>query len=788
MIINYLKTALRFLRQNRIFTTINITGLSIALAASFIILLFVINELSYDHCHKNRGKVFRVLNYYVDFDNFQAGTPYILATVLKEEFPQVERVARMRNMMIRLKLKEEFIPIFSVGTDSEVFDIFTLPLIEGTNDGHLLDNKNSVVLSRELAEMFFPGMKATGKEMVAMVNNKEEVFTVSAVFENIPVNSTLRARCLINSKWTVDHINITHSTNNADVNWNYDYWRTWILLSKDCQVADLEKQFRTLEIKYQGENPGYNYSLQSLSDVYLGSNEVLNTGIKGNKANVLLFSAIALIIVLVAAINYIILSTAVSSGRIKEIGIRKTTGAGSGAIKKQLLSESILLVLLVLPVALLLMRIALPFAERLFQTRLNIIHSNIFIYVIAYLVLTLLIGIASGTYTSVFLSRLKVMDVLKNTVQTGRKKLSLRSSLIVIQLVIFCTFVANTLVIRSQYQYALKKDQGYNMTNVLVVELDRDFKGYSAFINGIKSNPHVIKAAGVVDGLPMRGSMSSMIPHFQDKEVNVEVEGLAIDYNFLKTMGITLLEGRDFLEDFGTDLNQSVILNETAVKRLGITDPIGKKLMNQTIIGVVKDFNLHSIHKEIPPLTIYLTDRYIQQVAIHYKQGTLNDLLPALNAEWRKVAPDRPFVYSNIEQLIENLYSSEKNLSTIVAISAIFTLLIAAFGLFGLTLFVAKSRTKEIIIKKIFGSSEQLIVCSFLKNNLILVSISVLISIPFTIYLMTHWLNSFSYHTKIDWGVFAVAFIVALVVVFSTVLFHSYRASRINPVEALRYE
>jgi putative ABC transport system permease protein len=295
-------------------------------------------------------------------------------------------------------------------------------------------------------------------------------------------------------------------------------------------------------------------------------------------------------------------------------------------------------------------------------------------------------------------------------------------------------------------------------------------------------------AAGTMEGLPMRSSMSSMISNFKDKENKVKVEGLAIDYNFLKTMGISITEGRDFSEEFGSDMSKSVILNESAIKQLDITNPIGKMMGNTEIIGVIKDFNLHSIHTEIPPMMITMTDRYIEQVAIRYKPGSLQGLLPFLEKEWKKAAPDRPFSYSTIEEVIENLYSSEKNLSTIVSIFALFTLLIAALGLLGLTLFVARSRTKEIGIKKVFGSSGKNIIYSFLKGNLGMVVVASLLSIPVTFYFMTRWLNNFSYRTTINCWVFAIAFAVALIVVLATVLIHSYRASRINPVEALRYE
>jgi putative ABC transport system permease protein len=787
---NYLKSALRFLNQNKVFVVINAVCLSIALAASFIILLFVINELSYDHCHKKRERIFRVLNFDINSNTTMSGTPYILASALREEFPQIEHSINLRPIIgFRLKLKDEYIKISNaIATDSEVFDIFSIQFIGNTQYTNILNDQNSLVLSIEMAKKFFPGQNPIGKEILGIVNNKENIFVVQGVFENIPENSTFRAQCFLNSRWTLAPTNKTFRISNADKNWTINLWNTWVLLSKDCNIKSLENQFSAFEKKNISEKPIYNYSLQNLSDVYLGSKEVLNSGIKGNMNNILLFSSIAIFIMLITAFNYIILSTAVSSGRAKEIGIRKTFGAGNNYIKIQLLSESVLLAIFVFPVSLLLTWLAMPFAGKLFQTQLHIINANIVIYILVYLAITLLIGIISGLYTSTYLSNLKVINVFKNKPQRGKKKILFRSLLIVIQLIIFCTFVSATLLIHSQYQYALKKDLGYYNKNVLFIDLGQDFDGTSTFINNIRSKPNVIMAGGVMEELPMLGSMSSIYPNFQNNEIKVEVQGMGVDFNFLRTMGISVIEGRDYSEDFGGDLTGSSILNQTAVKRLGISDPIGKMIGNRVIIGIVKDFNLHSIHYEVPPLCINLTDRYIQQVAVHYKQGTLSTILPALMAEWKKFAPDRQFHCSTIEDIIKNLYSSEKNLTNTVSISALLTLLIAAFGLFGLTFYLAKTRNKEVGIKKVFGSSERSIVHSFLFENLVLVLISALLSVPITLYFINKWLNNFVYKVNITWWVFVLSFFIALIVVLLTVYFHTYKASRLDPVKVLRYE
>ena len=790
MIKNYITTALRFLRNNKVFAAINMLSLSIALAASFIILLFVINELSYDRFNKNRKDIYRIVNYYKDFKRTMSGTPYILSKALKEQFPQVQNAVTERySSGFSVKLKEEIIAVpHAMATSSEIFNIFTINLIAGSSTDKLLDDLNSIVLSRDLAQKLFPGEDPVGKEMISYINNEEQMLVVKGVFENIPLNTTLPASCFINSKWTTYPLNKAFNITDAETNWTMDFWFTWVKLTKGTDPAELEKQFRAFEKKNISVDPENQFSLQNLSDVYLRSEDIANTFQKGNMSNVKLFSAIALLIVLVAAINYIILSTAVSSSRGREIGVRKTFGAVNNSIKKQLLSESVLLSVLVLPVSLFLMWLAMPAAGKLFDTKLTIIGSNIPLYISIYLAVTILIGLVSGIYTSAYLSRLKVMSILKNATHTGKKRQLFRSFLIVIQLVIFCSFVSATIIIRLQYQYALKKDNGYSTKDILIIDLGRKFTGYSAYINSIKSSPNVILAAGVMDGLPMEGSMSSIIPNFEDKEKKIEVEGLAVDYNFISAMGIQILKGREFSRDFGSDMKGSVMLNETAVKELGIKDPLGKTIEGQTIIGIVKDFNLHSLHSDIPPLIISMTDTYIRQVVVHYKHGSINNILPLLEAEWKKEVPDEPFRYSTIEDTIKRIYSAEKNLSTIVTIFALFTLLIAASGLFGLILFIARSGTKEIGVRKVFGSSEKAIVLFFLRNNFLLVLIAGLISVPVTLYIMNKWLNNFAFKVGISWWIFLIGFVIAAVVVMGTVILQSYKAAGINPVKALRYE
>jgi putative ABC transport system permease protein len=787
---NYLKTALRFLKQNKLFAGINMFGLSIALAASFIILLYVINELSYDHCHKNRKRVFRVLNFYPDTKSTANSAPYVLASSLKEKFSQIEKAIRIMPLSLTFNTEKGSISETAISTDSEVFDIFTLPLVEGSSNSNLLEDKNSIVISSELAGKLFGSQNALGKEIVATTFEGDQLFTVKGVFKNIPENSTFKAECIMNSKWSVDYINKKFYITNAETSWGQDLWITWVLLSKKCDINSLTKQINAFISKKIKGRPASIYSFQNLSDVYLGSAEIGNSGISGNISSVRIFSALAFLIIVVAAINYILLSAAISTGRTKEICIRKAFGAGVHKVKNQFLSESLLLVSFGLPVALLLMWLTLPMAGNLLHTQLHIMKSNIIVYILSYSTLVIIIGVASGLYTSAFLSRVNVLDLINNTYYSGKRKYFFRSFLIVLQLVIFCSFMSGTLIIRSQYKYVINKDLGYHTKCVLLIDLGRDFIGYPAYLNTIKSNPNVIMAAGTDESLPLKGKYASaavLLPNFENKEIQVMVNLMSVDFNYFKTMGISVIDGRDFSEEYGSDIGHSGILNETAVRQLGITDPIGKMVAGDPIIGIVKDFNLFSLYSDIAPISMLILEGPKRQVAVHYKPGTLGSILPVLETEWKKITPGKPFHYTTIEAVIENLYSSEKNLNTIVSIFALLTLIIAAFGLFGLTLFLARSRTREIGIKKAFGSSENSIVFSFLLENLILVSIAAVFSIPVTIHFITQWLNRFAFKISIGWWVFVLAYLSAAIVVLLTVLYHSYKMSRINPVKALRY-
>jgi len=786
---NYLKTAIRNLRNNITFTLINTVGLSIALAASFIIVLFVINQLSFNQTHKNKGSVYRVINHYINFDINSDQTPYILSETMKEIIPQVSKASNIRQVRsFEIQLQNENINMKRVvGCQSDIFDIFTIPLIHGHNNGELLKDKQSICISESTAKKIFGTNNVMGKEILASVDKVEHTFTVKAVFKDLPKNSTFRPNCLINGLHNIPRFNKHFNTKSIETNWEYNLCNTWVKLTDSRQVAEVEKQLKSFESKYLNNNKEFSYSLQNLSDVYLNSQHIQSNDLKGNWNSIKIFIAIAIAIILVALINYVILSTAVSSNRSTEIGIRKTFGAANKQVSLQFLTESLILSVMVLPISILLMILARPYAESLFETSLPIISGNVIYYLLAYLFLSIFIGFLAGLYTSLGLSRLKVVDILKVKIVQGKKKNFVRSSLIIMQLIIFCFFVACAFVINAQYQLAISKHPGFHNKNILLANV-RSGKLLKPFLNEVRQHSSVIKAGGAARGLPTYSSATMMFPHQQNKEEKVKVEGFFVDYGFLETMGVELVEGRYFTNNSANDSKTACILNETAVKAFGIENAVGNKLESYNIIGVVKDFYLHSFHSEVPPLMIVITENYLSQIAIQYHEESKEDLLSHLHTSWNKLSPDTKLEVSSVEDLIKQMYAGEKNKFTIVSIFAFFTMIIASFGLFGLTLFIARSRTKEIGIRKVLGCSEMDIIYSFVKTNIIYVAIACILSIPITNYAMNIWLKDYALKTDIEWSFYTFTFLIASIVVIVTVLTHSYRASKLDPVKSLRYE
>jgi putative ABC transport system permease protein len=717
------------------------------------------------------------------------GTPYLLTSALQNEFPQIETAVKHCVLPgVSIQHNEELLRTRTMATNSAIFALYTLPLKWGAVDSKTLENRQSAVISSSLSQKLFNDKNPVGETIVAQINGSDETLTVQAVYHDLPKNSSFRAECLLNDQWGLDYLNYNLSATDAAENWEFNFWTTWILLNNTSDLSTISNALPAFFDKHVS-NQSYNeFRLQKMAEAYLNSEGIYNVSSTGNKKHIKLFSTIALLIIIVAVFNYLILSTVVSSLRRKEMAIRKANGASSHELRNQLLGESVLLAFFSLPIALFLAWQGIPIAERLFETHLYIVPKNIPVYALAYGLLTLLAGSLSGLYTAGHLSRLNVINLFNNKLTFAKDKTAFRSILIIVQLVVFCAFISTALIIHAQYSFSLKKDTGHRRDHLLIVDIPIVWDNYEPFINTIRSNSNVISAAGTSGSLPTIHSTFISVPHYTDNTVKVEMEGLEVDFDFVETMDLTITQGRSFDRTFGNDLENSVLLNETAVNQLGIIDPIGQPFQGKTIVGIVKDFNLHSIHSPIPPLAISMSTLYLAQIAIHYQPGTKEELAAQIEKEWTKLMPDSSFSYLTYEDNHQSIYTSEKNLQRIITYAALFTCIIAAFGLFGLTLFETKSKTKSTGIRKVMGSSTLEIMSDSIKKITGFVILSTLLSIPPILFFTNKWLDGFAYKIDFPWWVFLLSGLLAMVISLLTVIWQTWRAATRNPVESLRYE
>lgn len=783
---NYILSSLRFLKRNKLFATINMLGLSIALSVSFIILLYVVNEYSYNASNNNKDKIVQLLFHDLIFNSTNAKTPYVLANHLNQDLPQIDKVARSCTVNdFKIFIQGDYVNVRrTVGSDSNIFSVFDLTLTG--QESSVLQGMDAIVLSKEYANMLFPGENPIGKMVQAKIYGKAASFIIKAVFDDIPINSTFKADCFVNEKWVLDDINKRNGKDDAFSSWHSTYWDTWLLLSEDYEDESLDQLLdRVVTMAFVGDK-WFKLSAQPFSDLYLRSAAKYGNGVQGNLEHIQLFSAIGLLIVIVATFNYIILSTAVSVRRLKEIGIRKACGSSVFRIRFELLFESLFLSLMVLPFALLFTSVGMPFAERLFKTELIIISSNIPIYIFTYFLLTMIVGLLSGLYTSSYLARLNVVNVFVSKMTFNGGKSKVKSVLLVFQLGAFCMLLSAAMIVYKQYEYAINKDLGFRNDNILQIDLGHNFKNYSAFIKAVSSFPETISIGGSMGSLPFLGGASWLTNHFSNN-TQVTVESFVVDYGFIETMGFDVLEGRSFNREQIGD-NNTIVINETAARKLGIEHPIGKVIDGYTIIGVVKDFTLHTIYSKIPPMGLFVREKSCSHLAIRYVPGHLKALLSAVKTKWEELAPGNVLKYELIEDRIRHTYSKEKELGEVFAVAAFLAMFIATMGLWGLSMFVSETHTKETGIRKLHGGSTMAIVQPLLRKYFMMLFVAICLATPVTIFGMQKWLSKFSDAIEIDWWIFILTFMFASLIILLTIIYYAYKVYQRNPIEALRYE
>ena len=806
----YIKIAFRNIFHQRFYAAINIFGLGIGLAGCFIIVLFVLQELSYDTFHKDADRIFRV-NYSANLggdDYTIENTPPPLAQTLKQEFPEVEFATRVfpgGEQLVRYDDKS-FGEKNILGVDSSFLSIFSFQLEKG--DPHTAFTvPNSVVLTASTAEKYFGREEAVGK--LLYFGKNQEPYTVTGILKDPPSNSHLQFSMLtsLSSYEQVEQFNWS---------WVWCGLVTYVKLKENAAPEVLEAKFPELIQTHASHTIGMLYqntveefkksgkrielSLQPLSRLYLYSSH-LGGGIslKGDIKYLRIFSFVALFIILLACVNFMNLSTARFARRGKEVGIRKVMGSHKKQLVYQFLAESLLTTFLALLLASTLSALFIQsFAETL-QIQPGLSTINIPVFVLLVFGLSLLVGVLAGAYPAFFLSSYKPVEVLKGRLRMGLKSSGLRNGLVVFQFAVSICLLICTALVFKQLDYLKKKDLGFTKENVLIINnADRLANQLGAFKQELGQLPGVLSSSNS-RGLPSKTIDSDLfIPEGKGLEAGKLLSFIAVDEDFVETLDLKVKEGRNFSKDHPSDFasdENAVLLNEAAANALGWQDPLNKELLclrfeglNLRVIGVVKNFNVRSLYSTIEPLVILPASKAAPYLSVRIQENNYQQIVAAAEQLWGNYSSGLPFEYSFLEDDFNALHKAEQRQGKIFSLFTGLAILIACLGLLGLSAYAAEQRTKEVGIRKVLGSSVAgvagLLSTSFIK----LLVIANLLAWPIAWYGMDQWLQDFAYKTEMSWWIFALAGIATFILALLTVSFQSVKAALANPVDSLRSE
>ncbi|GGA98087.1 ABC transporter permease [Puia dinghuensis] len=808
MLQNYLKVALRNLWKSKGFSAINIIGLAAGLGVCLLIVLYVIDELSYDKYNLKADRIYRIdADIYFNNTGFLAAvTPKPMALTLVKEYPQVEQMVRTNYQGdIMVKKGANYIQDHHlVFADSTFFQVFTVPMIAG-DPKTALNEPHSIAIDESVARRYFNSTDVVGKTLEL---ENHTVCKVTGIFRDMPKQSHFHFSFIRP---------LRDGYNRGDDNdWLSNNYISYILLkpgvSRDFMQGRVDatvdqyigKQLfdllhtSTQDLKKQGNY--FKYPLIPLLDIHLHSNKSYEFEANGNINFVYIFSFIAMLILLIACVNFMNLSTARSANRAKEVGIRKVAGSTKGYLIAQFLTESVLMSFFSLLLALGIAELLLPMFNHLAGKELDagMLFSGRLLPVLV--VLVLMVGVIAGSYPAFYLSSFQPIAVLKGKIASGFRSSWLRSSLVVFQFTISIALIIGTLVIYNQLKYIRSRELGFNREQVLVIH-----GAYEAG-DAIKSfRQELLKLSGVADAtlsgdLPVSGGGYNQNGWFRDASLDakrvVVLTSLNVDEHYIPTLGMQMVKGRDFApRDFPTD-SVGIILNEAAVQLLGLKDPVNETLyrpgdnfrpMPMHVIGVVKDFNFNSMHEKVGPLVMQLGDNR-GMMAVRLLPGTASSLPQRIEDRWRSIAHGVPFSYTFMDNDFDHLYHAEQQTGQVFITFALFAILIACLGLLGLVTYAAEQRMKEIGIRKVLGARVGTIVGLLSKDFARLVFIASLIAFPLSWWAMNQWLQSFAYRIGISWWIFVAAGMAALLIALVTVSFQTIRAAVANPVRALRSE
>lgn len=803
MINNYFKIAWRTLLRNKLFSSINILGLSLGIALCFLIMLFVQDELSFDKYNKNADRIARVI-FNANINGGKIHESVIMppvAAVLKKDFPEVQDATRVMNFGTpnityqQTVFKNDRMAL----VDPNFFSTFTLPLVNG-DVKTVLTQPNTVVISESIAKKYFGNENAIGK--VINLSNSDGSYKVTGVMQDVPVNSHFHFDLFAS---------LTGWNDAKSDTWMASSYHTYVVLKPGAELKTIESKFPGMVEKYMGpqiqkamglslqqfrtKGNELGFSLQPLTDIHLHSNTSNEFEPGGNESYVYIFAGIAVFMLIVACINFVNLSTAGASKRAKEVGVKKVIGSGRLHLIKQFLTESVLISLFSLLIAAVFVWLALPVFNDVSGKQL---HFGI-APVLAFIGLGLLVGIVAGIYPAFYLSSFRPIVVLKGKFVASNKTFGLRKSLVVFQFFISVGLIISTIVVYQQMKFIQNKDLGFNKDQVLVIPNSWALgKNEQAYKNEMLNDSRVLNAtvSWYKPAGPSNYNNALAYPQGNDQLI-VSGVNYHVDENYIPTLNIQMASGRNFSKELLTD-STAIILNETAAKALGFNNEtaINKTIIRQNsdrgdnvpyhIIGVVKNFNFKSLHESISPLMMSLQPE--GGLIFKVKTTDIAGLLATMKSKWENYKTEEPFTYSFMDDLFNKTYATEQKTSTVLNIFSIVTIFVACLGLFGLATYTVEQRTKEIGIRKVLGASVAQVSAMVSKEFIVLVLVACLIAFPLAWYAMNKWLQSFAFRIDISWTVFVIAALLGLFIALLTVSFKAIKAGLSNPVKSLRTE
>jgi ABC-type transport system, involved in lipoprotein release, permease component len=817
MLQNYIKIALRNLRKQGFYSFINIFGLSVGVAVCMVIALFVINESSYDKHFKDGDRIYRISNKTVfgGRSSHNLYTPAALVRALPEEIPEVEAAVHFREqgpyLVKRPNDSENLLERRVIWASKDFFKVFDLEMVSGTQEG-ILDEPATVAISESMAEKYFPNQEAVGESLI--LDNELE-FRITGVYKDLPEASHFHFDFLLSAEGLQEAQGEIWFSNN---------FQTYFKAYEGSSPEAIEEKFFPMLKKYMepqlalffGEGTSFDdliaqgssleYILQPLHDIHLKSDLEGEFEANFSEQYVYIFVAIGLFILLIACINFMNLSTAKSASRAKEVGIRKVMGSFRIHLIRQFLMESILLSSIAFLIAIPLATLMLPFFNDLAERSLVMPVESAGFYA-AIVLGALVTGLIAGSYPAFFLSAFKPVSILKGKIRMGMKSGTIRSTLVVFQFAISVILIIATITVNNQLSFIQNREIGFEKDQLITVfntyALDDRLVGFKDRILANNS----IEMATISGYLPVAGSYRSDSPwlvegrDLADMESTVSIQNWRVDENYIPTLGMELVSGRNFSLDFPSD-SSAVILNETAVKKFNFEgDPIGQKVYSQilgdgnqeiyqirTVVGVVKDFNFQSMKESVSPVMLLYNEVPGGPVSFKFKAENTQNVIQLIEESWKDMAPGQPLTYEFMDEQFSKMYHAETRLGKVFGVFAGFAIFIACLGLFALTAFTAEQRTKEIGIRKVLGATSSGIVVLLSKEFSKLVLIAFVLASPLAWWSMTKWLEDYEYKVNLGPSIFLLAGLFVAFIAFVTISLQAFKAASSNPVKSLKSE